>query len=70
MEKFEFISISLEQFKQRCRFLKEPYYPGDYEDYLIQQGIIEFKRWHKRQMDKRDKDESIKKQGNRKRTSL
>ena len=54
MEKFEFISISLEQYKQRCRFLKEPYYPGDYEKYLIQQGIVQWKIWNKRQMDKRD----------------
>jgi len=58
MEKFEFISISLEQYKQRCRFLKEPYYPGDYEKYLIQQGIVQFKIWHKKQLNKRSLDVS------------
>lgn len=55
MDKFKWTPISLEQYKQRCRFLKEPYYPGDYEEYLIQQGIVQFKRWHKKQMDRRDK---------------
>jgi len=53
MGEFKWAKISLEQYKQRCRFLKEPYYPGDYEDYLIQHGIIEFKRWYIRQMDKK-----------------
>ena len=54
MNEFKWARISLEQYKQRCRFLKEPYYPGDYEQYLIQQGIIQFKRWHKKAMDERD----------------
>ena len=54
MNEFKPARISLEQYKQRCRFLKEPYYPGDYEQYLIQQGIIQFKIWHKRAMDERD----------------
>ena len=55
MDKFKWTPISLEQYKQRCRFLKEPYYLGDYEEYLIQQGIVQFKRWHKKHMDRRDK---------------
>jgi hypothetical protein len=54
MDKFKWTPISLEQYKQMCRFLKEPYYPGDYDNYSIQQGFAQFKRWHKRQMDKRD----------------
>ena len=54
MDKFKWIPISLEQYKQRCRFLKEPFYPGDYENYLKQQGYIQFKIWHKRAMDKKD----------------
>ena len=36
------------------RFQKEPYYPGDYEEYLIQQGIVQWKIYNKRAMDKRD----------------
>jgi hypothetical protein len=37
-----------------CRFQKEPYYPGDYEQYLIQLGIVQWKIYNKRAMDKRD----------------
>ena len=54
MDKFKWTPISLEQYKQMLRFLKQPYYPGDYEEYLIQQGIVQWKIWNKRQMDKRD----------------
>ena len=54
MDKFKWTPISLEQYKQRCRFLKQPYYLGDYENYLNMQGYIQFKIWHKRAMDKRD----------------
>jgi hypothetical protein len=54
MDKFRWAPISLEQYKQKCRFLKEPYCPGGYENYLVQQGYIQFKIWHKRAMDNRD----------------
>ena len=54
MDKFKWRPISLEQYKHSCRFLKEPYYLGGYEEYLIQQGLAQFKRWHKKAMDKRD----------------
>ena len=54
MDEFKWTPISLEQYKQRCRFLKEPYYPGDYEKYIKQQKYNQFKIWHKRVMDKRD----------------
>ena len=54
LNKFQWAPISLEQYKQMLRFLKQPYYPGDYEKYLIQQGIVQWKIWNKRQMDKRD----------------
>ena len=49
MDKFKWTPISLEQYKQMLRFLKQPYYPGDYEEYLIQQGIVQWKIWNKRQ---------------------
>jgi hypothetical protein len=45
MVKFKWIPISLEQYKQMCRFQKEPYYPGNYEEYPIQQGIVQWKIW-------------------------
>ena len=54
MNTFKLARISLEQYKQICRFQKEPYYPGDYEKYLIQQGIVQWKIYNKRAMDKRD----------------
>jgi hypothetical protein len=54
MNEFKWARISLEQYKQMCRFQKEPYYPGDYEKYLIQQGIVQWKIYNKRAMDKRD----------------
>ena len=54
MDEFKWTPISLEQYKQRCRFLKQPYYLGDYEYYLKMQGYIQFKIWHKRAMDKKD----------------
>ena len=54
MDKFKWAPISLEQYKQMCRFQKVPYYPNDYQEYLIQQGFAQFKRWHKRAMDQRD----------------
>ena len=58
--KYIFNGVTLEHYKQMCRFQKEPYYLGDYEDYLIQQGLAQFKRWHKRQMDKRDAELALK----------
>ena len=54
MNEFKWARISLEQFKQMRRFQKEPYYPGDYEEYLIQQGIVQWKIYNKRAMNKRD----------------
>ena len=54
MNEFKWARISLEQYKQMRRFQKEPYYPGDYEEYLIQQGIVQWKIYNKRAMDKRD----------------
>ena len=60
MNEFKWARISLEQYKQMRRFQKEPYYPGDYEKYLIQQGITQFKIWHKRAMDKRDANLALK----------
>ncbi len=54
MNEFKWARISLEQYKQMRRFQKEPYYPGDYEKYLIQQGIVQWKIYNKRAMDKRD----------------
>ena len=54
MSTFKWARISLEQFKQMRRFQKEPYYPGDYEEYLIQQGIVQWKIYNKRAMNKRD----------------
>ena len=58
--KYVFNGVTLEHFKQMRRFQKEPYYPGDYEEYLIQQGFVQFKRWHKRQMDKRAAELALK----------
>ena len=60
MDEFKWTPISFEQYKQMLRFQKEPYYPGDYEEYLRQQGFAQFKRWHKRQMDKRDAELALK----------
>ncbi len=65
MDKFKWTPISLEQYKQMLRFLKEPYYPGDYEKYLIQQGIVQWKIWNKRQMDKRDAELALKRKGSK-----
>ena len=61
MNEFKWARISLEQYKQMRRFQKEPYYPGDYEEYLIQQGIVQWKIYNKRAMDKRDAELALKK---------
>jgi len=61
LDKFKRTPISLEQYKQMLRFLKEPYHPGDYDKYLIQQGIVQWKIWNKRQMDKGDATLALKK---------
>ena len=52
--KYVFNGVTLEHYKQMCRFQKEPYYPGDYDRYIAQQKYNQFKIWHKRAMDKRD----------------
>ena len=54
MNEFKWARISLEQYKQMSRFKNEPYNTGDYEEYLIQQGIVQWKIYNKRAMDKRE----------------
>ena len=49
--KYKDNGLSEEHIKQICRFLDKPYVKGEYQR---MQGYIQFKIWHKRQMDKRD----------------
>ena len=49
--KYKANGLSEEHIKQICRFLDKPYVKGEYQR---MQGYIQFKIWHKRQMDKRD----------------
>ena len=59
MNTFKWARISLEQYKQICRFQKEPYYPGDYVKYLIQHVIVHWKIYNKRAIDKIDAELAI-----------
>lgn len=49
--KYKDNGLSEEHIKQICRFSDRPYVKGEYQR---MQGYIQFKIWHKRQMDKRD----------------
>jgi len=44
--------LSEEHIKQICKFLKDPYVEGEYQKW---HKFSQFKWWHKREMDKRDK---------------
>lgn len=50
--KYKDDGLSEEHIKQICRFLDKTYVKGEYQR---MQGYIQFKIWHKREMDKRDK---------------
>jgi hypothetical protein len=50
--------LSEENIKQICRFLKITYVKGEYQRW---QKFAAFKWWHKRQIDKRDEEPSLKK---------
>ena len=56
MSKFIYRECSLteEQIKHRCRFLKIPYVKGEYQENYKWRAWAAFKFWHKREMDKRD----------------
>jgi hypothetical protein len=49
--KYKSSDLSEEHIKQICRFSDRLYVKGEYQR---MQGYIQFKIWHKRQMDKRD----------------
>ena len=49
--KYKDDGLTEEHIKQICLFLKKPYVKGEYQRL---QGYIQFKIWHKREMDKRD----------------
>ena len=52
--KYEEPSLTEEQIKQRCRFLKIPYIKGEYQENYRWRAWAAFKSWHKKLMDKRD----------------
>ena len=51
--KFKYVDAGLteDQIKELCKELKSPYVKVEYQRL---QGYIQFKIWHKREMDKRD----------------
>lgn len=49
--KYKDDGLTEEHIKQICRFLDTPYVKGEHQR---MQGYIQFKIWHKREMDKRD----------------
>ena len=49
--KYKDDGLSEEHIKQICLFLDKPYVKDEYQR---MQGYIQFKIWHKREMDKRD----------------
>jgi hypothetical protein len=58
--KYVFNGVTLEHYKQMCRFKKDPYNLCDYERYIKQQKYNQYKIWHKRAMDKRDAELALK----------
>lgn len=56
--KYEDNGLSEEHIKQICRFLDKNYVKGEYQR---MQRYIQFKIWHKREMDKRDYQLALKK---------
>ena len=59
--KYEEASLTEEQIKQRCRFLKIPYEKGEYQENYKWRRMGAFKWWHKKLMDKRDAELALKK---------
>jgi len=49
--KYKDDGLSEEHIKHICRFLDMPYVKGEHQRL---QGYIQFKIWHKKEMDKRD----------------
>jgi hypothetical protein len=49
--KYKDDGLSEEHIKQICLFLDKPYVKGEHQK---MQGYIQFKIWHKREMNKRD----------------
>ena len=55
--KYKDNGLSEEHIKQICRFLDTPYVKGEYKSW---HKFSQFKFWHKREMDKRDKELALK----------